>query len=491
MTEVPDKQTEGTGTRGRGRGRGRGRTGEAEPVAAAARRRPSARSQRRREPPRSPWPPRRQRRRPRRRCRARSCPRGRCAGVRGAGRTDDVDERRRAATPSSGGPRRGRRRRRGRGRPAPAPPPRRSRSRPRPRSRRRGACRPARPTARVRREPSGRGVDEDEDRRGRRDRRDPAPRGPRPTPFGSVWDSQLGVPSRQRRPPRPAGSIGRRGLRRARDPRVPDRRAAARPSGAGRSRRPVGAAAGAAHAAAGAPTAAAMDRERYGRGGGGGINRYPDVSGRDRRAAAAASAGGAWRRTPGRRLSRPAARIDRTESTGAPRSGGDPWSEVPPELEEMLRAQLAQSGEGAGPHRPGAAVDAAAADELPCASAETPAERAGAEGARAPTTRPDDAAADAEAPRRTRRPRPTAAARRRRGRGPKRRTPASQRQRRAADAAPSPADDRTAAAGSGRTKRRTAADRRPTAASDAAPKRRGRRARSAGPTRKPAGPPTP
>ena len=37
MTEVPDKQTEGTGTsRGRGRGRGRGRAGEGEPAAARA-----------------------------------------------------------------------------------------------------------------------------------------------------------------------------------------------------------------------------------------------------------------------------------------------------------------------------------------------------------------------------------------------------------------------------------------------------------------------
>ena len=36
MTEVPDKQTEGTGAAGRGRGRGRGRPGEAEPVAARA-----------------------------------------------------------------------------------------------------------------------------------------------------------------------------------------------------------------------------------------------------------------------------------------------------------------------------------------------------------------------------------------------------------------------------------------------------------------------
>ncbi|MBA2720561.1 MAG: NYN domain-containing protein, partial [Chloroflexi bacterium] len=37
MTEVPDKQTEGTGQRSRGRGRGRGRAGEAEPVAARTR----------------------------------------------------------------------------------------------------------------------------------------------------------------------------------------------------------------------------------------------------------------------------------------------------------------------------------------------------------------------------------------------------------------------------------------------------------------------
>ncbi|HZC33027.1 MAG TPA: NYN domain-containing protein, partial [Candidatus Bathyarchaeia archaeon] len=42
MTEVPDKQTEGTGTRSRGRGRGRLRPGEAEPI--AARGRPAPRS---------------------------------------------------------------------------------------------------------------------------------------------------------------------------------------------------------------------------------------------------------------------------------------------------------------------------------------------------------------------------------------------------------------------------------------------------------------
>src|SRR5947207_7080389 len=75
-----------------------------------------------------------------------------------------------------------------------------------------------------------------------------------------------------------------------------------------------------------------MDRERYGRGGGGGgINRYPDVS----------------RREPPRdagfpRRDRPV-RQDRPErhDRPAPRpAGSDPWSEVPPELEAMLRAQV-------------------------------------------------------------------------------------------------------------------------------------------------------
>jgi hypothetical protein len=77
-----------------------------------------------------------------------------------------------------------------------------------------------------------------------------------------------------------------------------------------------------------------MERERFGRGGsgGGGINRYPDVSGRSQPNAAP--------------------RQDRSYSRGgdrpgpaagpAPRSSNEPWSDVPPELEAMLRAQVAQ-----------------------------------------------------------------------------------------------------------------------------------------------------
>ncbi|MEA2519490.1 MAG: hypothetical protein QOF49_1570, partial [Chloroflexota bacterium] len=107
---------------------------------------------------------------------------------------------------------------------------------------------------------------------------------------------------------------------------------------------------------------AAIDRERYGRGGGGGINRYPDVSGgrevseRERQiqggGRSAAGGGGQRQSGAGGRPDTSYARQDASYSRGgggdrvdrqpAPRSG-DPWSEVPPELEEMLRAQLAQS----------------------------------------------------------------------------------------------------------------------------------------------------
>jgi hypothetical protein len=87
---------------------------------------------------------------------------------------------------------------------------------------------------------------------------------------------------------------------------------------------------------------AAIERERYGTGGrSGGINRYPDVSGRDRQSGG--QGGGRQGGGGGRDAGYP--RHDRPERVERPaRTGGDPWSEVPPELEEMLRAQLAQSG---------------------------------------------------------------------------------------------------------------------------------------------------
>jgi hypothetical protein len=156
-----------------------------------------------------------------------------------------------------------------------------------------------------------------------------APRGPRPTPFGSVWDSQLGVPTQvpATTPLTPLAPIGDDDD--FAEPEIPEYLIAERRNrgrtgggpGGGPGRGPRGNRAG---------YAAAVDRERYGRGGGGGINRYPDVSGRERP-----------RDTGFQRQDRPA----RPPRPAGPRGGGaggggGEWSEVPPELEAMLRAQL-------------------------------------------------------------------------------------------------------------------------------------------------------
>jgi uncharacterized LabA/DUF88 family protein len=147
-----------------------------------------------------------------------------------------------------------------------------------------------------------------------------APRPPRSAAFGSFWDSQIGMD----RPP--AASLSPLDVDDEDEPAIPEYLIAEQRRGnrdGGRDvRRPGG----------GAPNrggrtgsyAAAMERERFGRGGGGGINRYPDVSGRRPE-----------ERPRGDERPAAAPRQDR------PRSGDEPWSEVPPELEAMLRAQIA------------------------------------------------------------------------------------------------------------------------------------------------------
>ena len=80
-----------------------------------------------------------------------------------------------------------------------------------------------------------------------------------------------------------------------------------------------------------------MDRERYGRGGGGGINRYPDVSARTG-SSGPAREDRSYSRDRGRD-DRP--RDDRPREAARSSSSSEPWSEVPPELEAMLRAQVA------------------------------------------------------------------------------------------------------------------------------------------------------
>jgi uncharacterized LabA/DUF88 family protein len=164
-----------------------------------------------------------------------------------------------------------------------------------------------------------------------------APRGPRTTPFGSVWDSQLGTTAA----PSSANLAPLSDDEDFDEPEIPEYLIAEQRRGA----RP-GAGARGGQAGRGGPRGgrsayqSAVERERYGRGGGGGINRYPDVSGRT-------GANGAPARGPrddrGSRDDRGPRRDDRPRE-GAPRasSSSEPWSEVPPELEAMLRAQVGQ-----------------------------------------------------------------------------------------------------------------------------------------------------
>jgi hypothetical protein len=83
-----------------------------------------------------------------------------------------------------------------------------------------------------------------------------------------------------------------------------------------------------------------MERERYGRGGGGGgINRYPDVSGRTQGS-----------QPP--REERGRGRGERPAPVTASHSSNEPWSDVPPELEALLRAQVAQKPAPSRPATP-------------------------------------------------------------------------------------------------------------------------------------------
>jgi uncharacterized LabA/DUF88 family protein len=342
MTEVPDKQTEGTGAgRGRGRSRSRGRAGEAEPVA------PRARPARIAAPELAPvvaaggltvLPGEKL---------------SRIAPV--AAELPEAVEPAEAIPAPSGDSddegldadgRRRRRRRGGRGR-----------GRGRGREQEAGlvpegeAGLPPAPLDEVDAD-----VEEDEEEEDEVIERPAAARAaPRPTPFGSVWDSQLGVPSAASSKLPPLADDDED----FDEPEIPEyliaeqRRGQQARGGArgGQPNRggPRGGRAG---------YSAAVDRERYGRGGGGGINRYPDVSGRTGVQGGRPSGGGGRPAEPAfGRGERPerfdrqdrSDRPDRQERTDRPARSSEPWSEVPEELQEMLRAQLAQSPKAVAP----------------------------------------------------------------------------------------------------------------------------------------------
>ena len=327
MTEVPDKQTEGTGAgRGRGgRGRGRGRPGEAEPVAARGRAATNGTNDVATGPGLTALPGEKL---------SKVAPAAGPVGVPvedGSAAAIDGDD-------DSGLDADGRRRRRRRGG--------RGRGRGRGRELEPGAEPAAGAAGAVGPQPpadAGEGeADEDEDEV--EVEVAAAPRAPRTTPFGSVWDSQLGVPSAKPTTLRPAADDED-----FEEPEIPEYLIA-------EQRRGQGGRGGGAQGGRGGPRGgragynAAVDRERYGRGGGGGINRYPDVSARE-------PAGGPPRGRPSGpgpgRPDRPPRqdrfdRPDRGERSAGPRSS-EPWSEVPEELEAILRAQLAQSPKASPP----------------------------------------------------------------------------------------------------------------------------------------------
>ena len=176
---------------------------------------------------------------------------------------------------------------------------------------------------------------------------DLAPAQPPHQTFGSVWDSQIGVPSGTT----PAASAGF--TTEADDeeedldePEVPEYLLAERRQrgggrqGAGRGGRTGGRGRSAYQAA--------LDRERYGNrapqpsfgGGGSGSSGRQD---RDRDRSRDRGRGG--RPQQGGRYQDRGPRMDERSFTSEPRSA-EPWSEVPPEIEELLRAELARKGPG-------------------------------------------------------------------------------------------------------------------------------------------------
>jgi uncharacterized LabA/DUF88 family protein len=209
------------------------------------------------------------------------------------------------------------------------------------------------------------------------------PRLPQASTFGSVWDSQLGVAPT---PAVPTGEVVDEPYED--EPEIPEYLLAERRQRGQRGAPPRG---GRGRSAA---YQSAVERERFGRSGAGPGRPGP---GPGRTGGGPGRGPGSFagpRREPGRRDDRGRGRgrppqrapVDRFLTSPAP--GGDPWSEVPPELEEMLRAQL-----GTRPRRD-AEAGTSTIQPLPVPEAEEPAS------AVAPATTGTESEAPASAPKR-------------------------------------------------------------------------------------------
>jgi len=160
-----------------------------------------------------------------------------------------------------------------------------------------------------------------------------APRPVRPNQFGSVWDSQIGMAGRPPRTERAAPVSSDEDD--FAEPEIPEYLLAERRRGGNAAR---GGRSGGGSRGVRSAYASAVERERYGR------------------SSSSPSSSSASRYSEPARQSQPQAQRRRDERParqsgpmpqrggGSPRGGGrdssEPWSEVPPELEELLRAQL-------------------------------------------------------------------------------------------------------------------------------------------------------
>jgi uncharacterized LabA/DUF88 family protein len=199
----------------------------------------------------------------------------------------------------------------------------------------------------------------------------PGPRGQRPTPFGSIWDSQLGVPASP--PPAAAEFTALPDEEDEDEPEIPEYLLAERRRGRGSQGGQRGGQMGGRRAA----YAAALDRERFGRGAGS-SGRFQEPQGRPPMPAGPGGGGQRQRQDQPPRGGRPDDRRDRDRYQGgrdrapvgaaAPRperrgpGSDEPWSEVPPEIEELLRAQIATRKPAGGPPAVPADVEPVRAD---------------------------------------------------------------------------------------------------------------------------------
>jgi uncharacterized LabA/DUF88 family protein len=204
---------------------------------------------------------------------------------------------------------------------------------------------------------------------------------PQHSGFGSVWDSQIGVPADTA--PAAAGQSAEDEDLEA-EPEVPEYLLAEKKQGrrsgrGGRSNR-----GGRSSGGSGGGYRSAIDRERYGSGSG---SSYARSSGRGQGRSASTPRASAQSMEP----------IEQTP-------GGDPWSEVPPEVQALLKAEMARR-EGSSPK---AEAEAPAVEPAPKKTTRkrTPKKAAPADADAAATA---DAPAEEPAPKKTTRKRTTKA----------------------------------------------------------------------------------